>query len=222
MKKHIILTSIVLVFVLQLVAQNNVVQGVIKRVGATEEGDYLILETDSKQEITFINLWNLKFQGKDVIMFDQSRVRPDTTGENMAGSMDEAYYLNPDLVDKKVKITYKFVKGTKLEHDPLEEDFNEIVKIELINNNSSVSSNWMVILGSFKTEREAIVAQKNFLTKNSIQTEVLNSNNYQNLTKNLFIIVIAKDLSNEAAKQALQNVKVKGVEGYIKEAIVSK
>ena len=89
-----------------------------------------------------------------------------------------------------------------------------------MNNNQSPnsSSNWIVILGSFNTQSDAINSQNAFSSKFNVQTEVLNSNEYPNLTKNLFIVIGGKNLSNEQAKQTLQDFKGKGIEGYIKDA----
>jgi hypothetical protein len=47
---------------------------------------------------------------------------------------------------------------------------------------------------------------------------MLNSNNFQNLTKDLYIIVGGKNLTNGEAKQLLEKIKERNVDGYIKDA----
>lgn len=82
---------------------------------------------------------------------------------------------------------------------------------------SESTNNWIVILGSYRTQSEAITVQIEFLKTYKIQTEILNTNNFQNLTKNLYLVVSGRDLTKEEATQTLKNIKDKGIECYIKE-----
>ena len=135
--------------------------------------------------------------------------------ENKGFFKDYPYY--DDWWEKK-RLEYK--DQILSMNNPVSKDNNKTVKDDVLNNNQSPnsSSNWIVILGSFNTQSDAINSQTAFSSKFNVQTEVLNSNEYPNLTKNLFIVIGGKNLSNEQAKQTLQDFKGKGIEGYIKDA----
>ena len=147
---------------------------------------------------------------------------------NISGILVEYCYLdgNNNLIkDKcwiKIGIYKKYFSNNKLIiYDNLVKNkFQKDVISGLIfpNQRSTKSGTWMVILGSFKNQGEAINTQEQFLTKYQLQTEMLNSNNFQNLTKDLYIIVGGKNLTNGEAKQLLEKIKERNVDGYIKDA----
>lgn len=111
-------------------------------------------------------------------------------------------------------------KQNKAAQRPLGNDENEIKKTELspVAQGSSTSNTWIVILGSYKNRTEAVNSQMQLLTKYQLQTEVLNTNSFQKLTKNLFIVVGGKNLTNAEAKQKLKKIKGYKIDGYIKDA----
>jgi hypothetical protein len=210
-------------------SQNKSVQGTIIYAGTTEEGSYLNLKSETGEEISFSINNPIAINGKALILYDPKRIPPpDTTSDVtpivMAGSMDEGYYLNPELTNKKVKVIYKSVKVPYNDNDPTAIDYNKIINIELLSSTqSSTSSNtWMVILGSFKTQAEAVNSQKQLSIKYQLQTEVLNTNNCQKMTKNLFIVIGGKNLTNADAKHKLEKINGYKIDGYIKDAGLTK
>jgi hypothetical protein len=77
---------------------------------------------------------------------------------------------------------------------------------------------WMVILGSFKSEAEAINYQTQLEKNHQINSEVLNSNDFTKLTKNLYIVVSRKNLTNSDAQKSLGELKPLNIDGYFKDA----
>ena len=94
-------------------------------------------------------------------------------------------------------------------------DYDEFDSLQTSSNNES--GTWMVILGSFSNDSDAYQLQ-NILNDAGIGSEVLNSNNFQNLSKNLFIVSAGKDLSREEAARLANEFSAKGYQSYIKEA----
>ncbi len=81
--------------------------------------------------------------------------------------------------------------------------------------------NLMVIVGSFKTLDEANKAQKQFMTGYKLETEVLSTNKFQNLEKDMkdmYIVVTGRGLNTDEAAQLMENLKSMKIKGYIKDA----
>ncbi|MGA3012444.1 MAG: hypothetical protein ABSD71_00270 [Bacteroidales bacterium] len=218
MKKSIFLITILMGLSMAVNSQNQQlksVTGTFVKANAFEASFNVIFENESGKEISFSINGDYKINGKNIIKYD-----PTLVDHNKPGfSGDDGYIANPEFVNKKMKVTYKLVKVSQEEKDRGIEDYEQVVKLELISSDQgqTASATWMVIFGSFKTQNEAINSQKQFMTKYQLQTEVLNSNNFQNLTKDLFIVVGGKNLTNVCAKQLLDKIKGMKIEGYIKD-----
>jgi hypothetical protein len=94
-------------------------------------------------------------------------------------------------------------------------DYDEFDSLETSTNNEI--GTWMVILGSFSTESDAYQLQ-NTLKDAGIDSEVLNTNNFQNLSKNLFIVCGGKELIKEEASKIAYDISAQGYQAYIKDA----
>lgn len=86
------------------------------------------------------------------------------------------------------------------------------------NSEVSTENTWMLILGSFRTKEEAINFKTQFDKGHQINTEILNTNDFTRLTKDLYIVVTKKDLTSSDAQKSLEEIKALSIDGYIKDA----
>ncbi len=80
-----------------------------------------------------------------------------------------------------------------------------------------MTNTWMVIVASFRDESDAL----GFLEKNSAvfsDAEVINTNRFVNLAKDLYVVSAGKGLTREDAESLSQNLRATGLSPYIKEA----
>ncbi|PKP47633.1 MAG: hypothetical protein CVT95_05415 [Bacteroidetes bacterium HGW-Bacteroidetes-12] len=79
---------------------------------------------------------------------------------------------------------------------------------------------WVVVLGSFKTENEASgLIEK--CKESDISIELLNTNNFEKLTKNFYFVAGGKNLDKESAKIIENEIKSKGFDAYAKDGGIS-
>ncbi len=82
--------------------------------------------------------------------------------------------------------------------------------------NSGSDNSWIVIVGSYKNENDAINARNDLSERHSFSFEVLNTNNFPGLVRNLFIVAVGRNLEIYEAEKLLQRVSNDGIQGYIK------
>jgi hypothetical protein len=85
------------------------------------------------------------------------------------------------------------------------------------NDISGSESTWVVILGSFRTESEADNVVYEY-TNSGIETEVLNTNSFQYLEKDYYIVCAGRQMSQMDASQLVNTIKSKGYQAYLKNA----
>jgi len=219
MKKFILLIISLIGLLFSVNSQNQQVKSIIGtfiKANAFEGSFNVFFIDETGKEISFAIDGDYKLNGKEIIKNDPTLVDPNKPGF----SGDDAYQANPEFINKKFKVSYKLIKVTQDEKDMGIQDYDKVVKLELIapTQGSTTSGTWMLILGSFKTQNEAINSQKQFMTKYQLQTEVLSTNQFQNLTKDLYIVVNGKNMNNGEAKQLLEKIKGRNIDAYIKDA----
>jgi hypothetical protein len=82
---------------------------------------------------------------------------------------------------------------------------------------STSTTNWMVIIGSYTNESEAQQAL-NSVNEYGFEAEIINTDRYTNLTPGLYVVCSGKNLSQIDASSILNNIKNTGLNGYIKDA----
>ena len=76
---------------------------------------------------------------------------------------------------------------------------------------------WVVILGSHQRLTDAKNQQKILSTRKNLFTEVLNTNDFEKLAKDLFIVIAEKNLTKADAQKAASQLKKSGIECYYKD-----
>ncbi len=96
--------------------------------------------------------------------------------------------------------------------------------VELNNNLNNSEPNqiedvgtWVVIAGSYKSQDEAI-HHLNIILSKGISAELLNTNDFEKLTKNYYFISVGKQLNQQSAQEISKQINEKGIEAYAKDA----
>ncbi len=84
-------------------------------------------------------------------------------------------------------------------------------QIELNKSNGT----WVVIVGSFKS-RDKAMKQLNNLSSRGIEVELLNTNNFEKLTKDYYFLCAGKELNQESAIEISKQIKEKGFDAFAK------
>jgi hypothetical protein len=113
-------------------------------------------------------------------------------------------------------LNYKFVHYEEVAIENLRfSDYDEFNSV--VNSSSTNNGTWMVILGSFSNESDAL--QLNYtLSNDGIESEVLRTDNFQNLSKNLYFVSGGKNLNKEQATKLASDISAIGYQAYIKDA----
>jgi hypothetical protein len=181
------------------------------------KGSYNVIFTDeSGKEISFAINNDFKIDGKNIIK-DDSR-NTDNNNPGLAG--DNGSVANPEFINKKMTVTYKLVNGSKNGNDKGINDYRQLINLELITTDQEHPDfgTLMVVVGMYETQDEAMNAEKQFLSKYQLQTEVISTNQFQYLEKDHYVVVTGRNLNYDEGQQLMENIKAINISGYIKEA----
>ena len=114
----------------------------------------------------------------------------------------------------------KVISDTTIENNAINNSSSSSLNNNSNNSESSQnekSGTWVVITGSYKSQDEAIHQLNKLLTK-GITVELLNTNDFEKLSKDYYFVCAGKQLNKKSAQEISKQITEKGFEAYAKDA----